>query len=57
MLKYIIKRILASIATIIGIIFLINLFIELAPGDPGLLDFGHECFPGASADFESFTWI
>ena len=28
MLKYIIKRILASIATIIGIIFLINLFIK-----------------------------
>lgn len=40
MLKYIIKRILASIGTIIGIIFLINLLIELAPGDPGRLILG-----------------
>lgn len=45
MLKYIIKRILASIATIIGIIFLINLFIELAPGDPGRLILGMNASP------------
>ena len=45
MLKYIIKRILASIATIIGIIFLINLFIELSPGDPGRLILGMNASP------------
>ena len=57
MLKYIIKRILASIATIIGIIFLIKFIYRTCSRRSGALDFGHECFPGASADFESFTWI
>lgn len=45
MLKYIIKRILSSIVTIIGIIFFVNLFIELAPGNPGRLILGINAEP------------
>lgn len=45
MIKYIIKRILSALGTIIGIIFLVNLLVELAPGDPGRLILGISASP------------
>lgn len=45
MLKYIIKRILLTVVTILGIIFLVNLLVELTPGDPGRLILGINASP------------
>ena len=44
-LRYLKENKKRTIVTIIGIIFLINLFIELAPGDPGRLILGMNASP------------